>query len=193
MIAMAAAFPAPPALLPMTQIRCEVDALVSLGAAPAGERRYVPLGSGTARGPELNGELVAGGVDWQLARADGVLEIAAHYVIRTEDGALVEVRSEGLRHGPAEVMQRLARGEAVPREAYFFRTLMRFTTGSPSWAHLNKVMAVAVGQRAVDDAVQGRHFREAQAFVEFELRALPMGLGLGLLGARARGATPSRT
>ena len=142
-----AAFPAPPALLPMTQIRCEVDALVSLGAAPAGERRYVPLGSGTARGPELNGELVAGGVDWQLARSDGVLEIAAHYVIRTEDGALVEVRSEGLRHGPAEVMQRLARGEAVPREAYFFRTLMRFTTGAPSWAHLNKVMAVAVGQR----------------------------------------------
>ena len=141
------AFPAPPALLPMTQIRCEVDALVSLGAAPAGERRYVPLGGGTARGPELNGELVAGGVDWQLARADGVLEIAAHYVIRTEDGALVEVRSEGLRHGPAEVMQRLARGEAVPREAYFFRTLMRFTTGAPSWAHLNKVMAVAVGQR----------------------------------------------
>lgn len=141
------AFPAPPALLPMTQIRCEVDALVSLGAAPAGERRYVPLGSGTARGPELNGELVAGGVDWQLARADGVLEIAAHYVIRTEDGALVEVRSDGLRHGPAEVMQRLARGEAVPREAYFFRTLMRFTTGAPSWAHLNKVMAVAVGQR----------------------------------------------
>ena len=141
------AFPAPPALLPMTQIRCEVDALVSLGAAPAGERRYVPLGGGTARGPELNGELVAGGVDWQLARADGVLEIAAHYVIRTEDGALVEVRSEGLRHGPAEVMQRLARGEAVPREASFFRTLMRFTTGAPSWAHLNKVMAVAVGQR----------------------------------------------
>ncbi|MFO1335137.1 MAG: DUF3237 domain-containing protein [Piscinibacter sp.] len=141
------AFPAPPALRPMTQIRCEVDALVSLGAAPAGERRYVPLGGGTARGPELNGELVAGGVDWQLARADGVLEIAAHYVIRTEDGALVEVRSDGLRHGPAEVMQRLARGEAVPREAYFFRTLMRFTTGAPSWAHLNKVMAVAVGQR----------------------------------------------
>ena len=144
---MAAAFPAPPALLPMTQIRCEVDALVSLGAAPAGERRYVPLGGGTARGPELNGELVAGGVDWQLSRADGVLEIAAHYVIRTEDGALVEVRSDGLRHGPAEVMQRLARGEAVPREAYFFRTLMRFTTGAPSWAHLNKVMAIAVGQR----------------------------------------------
>ncbi len=140
-------FPPAPALLPMTRIRCEVGALVSLGASPTGERRYVPLGGGTASGPELNGTLVEGGVDWQVARSDGVLEIAAHYVIRTDDGALVEVRSDGLRHGPAEVMQRLAKGEAVPREAYFFRTLMRFTTGAPDWAHLNKVMAIAVGQR----------------------------------------------
>ncbi len=139
--------PPPPALVPLTQIRCEVGALVSLGSAPAGERRYVPLGGGTARGPELNGTLVEGGIDWQVARSDGVLEIAAHYVIRTDDGALVEVKSDGLRHGPAEVMQQLARGEAVPRDAYFFRTLIRFTTGAPAWAHLNKVMAIAVGQR----------------------------------------------
>lgn len=140
-------FPPAPALVPMTQIRCEVGGLVSLGDAPTGERRYVPLGDGWARGPELNGELVEGGIDWQVARRDGALEIAAHYVLRTADGALVEVKSDGLRHGPDEVMARLARGEAVPRDAYFFRTLMRFTTGAPAWAHLNKVMAIAVGQR----------------------------------------------
>lgn len=140
-------FPPAPALLPMTQIRCEVGAVVSLGNAPAGERRYVPLGFGSARGPELDGELVEGGIDWQLARSDGVLEIAAHYVIRTADGALVEIRSEGLRHGPAEVMERLARGEAVARDDYFFRTLIRFTTGAPAWQHLHRVMAIAVGQR----------------------------------------------
>ena len=107
----------------------------------------MPLGGGSVRGPELNGELVSGGVDWQVQRGDGTLEISAHYVIRTDDGALVEVRSEGLRHGPAEVMARLAQGEAVPREAYFFRTLMRFQTGAPAWAHLNRVLALAVGQR----------------------------------------------
>jgi hypothetical protein len=131
----------------MTQIRCEVGALVSLGAGPYGERRYVPLGGGTVEGPELGGTLVEGGVDWQIARADGTLDIAAHYVIRTHDGALVEVQSNGLRHGPPEVMQRLARGEAVPRDAYFFRTLVRFTTGAPAWDHLNRTMAIAVGQR----------------------------------------------
>ncbi len=140
-------FPPAPPLVPMTQIRCEVGALVTLGAAPLGERRYVPLGGGTVRGPELNGTLVEGGVDWQVARADGALEIAAHYVIRTDDGALVEVQSQGLRHGAPEVMARLAAGENLPRDAYFFRTLVRFTTGAPAWAHLNKVMAIAVGQR----------------------------------------------
>jgi Protein of unknown function (DUF3237) len=139
--------PAPPLLVPMTQIRCEVGTLVTLGAATYGERRFVPLGGGTVRGPELNGTLVEGGVDWQINRADGALDIAAHYVIRADDGALIEVRSDGLRHGPPEVMARLARGEAVGRDEYFFRTLVRFETGAPAWRHLNKVMAIAVGER----------------------------------------------
>ena len=142
-----AALPTPPALVPMTRVRCEVAALVSLGVAPYGERRYVPLGGGTVIGPELNGEIVAGGVDWQVNRADGVLDIAAHYVIRAADGGLIEVQSDGMRHGPPAVMARLARGEAVARDEYFFRTVVRFSTGAPAWLHLNKVMALAVGQR----------------------------------------------
>lgn len=139
--------PPPPPLLPMMQIRCEVGPLVSLGVAKHGERRYVALGGGTVSGPELNGTLVEGGVDWQIRRNDDVLEIAAHYVIRADDGGLIEVQSDGLRHGPPEVMARLARGETVPRDQYFFRTVMRFTTGAPRWLHLNKVLALAVGER----------------------------------------------
>lgn len=139
--------PPPPALVPMTQVFCQVGPLVSLGQGPHGERRYVPLGGGTVQGPELNGTLVEGGVDWQVHRADGVLDIAAHYVIRADDGGLIEVRSEGLRHGPPEVMARLARGEAVLPAEYYFRTVVRFTTGAPQWGHLNKLLAIAVGQR----------------------------------------------
>jgi hypothetical protein len=131
----------------MTRIVCRVGDLVSLGEGPHGERRYVPLGDGTAQGPELNGRVVEGGVDWQLRRADNVLEIGAHYVIRTDDGALVEVRSDGLRHGPPEVMARLARGDAVPPDEYFFRTVMRFTTGDVRWQHLNRTIALARGER----------------------------------------------
>ena len=143
----ASTMPAPPALVPMTQVRCEVGPVVSLGQAKHGERRYVALGGGTVCGPELNGTLVEGGVDWQISRADGVLDIAAHYVIRADDGALIEVQSDGLRHGSADVMARLARGEEVDGDEYYFRTIVRFTTGAPQWLPLNKVLALAVGQR----------------------------------------------
>ena len=91
--------PAAPGLEPMARVRCEVGALVSLGSGPLGERRYVPLTGGSVEGPGLAGSIVPGGVDWQINRADGVLEISAHYVVRTHDGALVEVQSQGLRHG----------------------------------------------------------------------------------------------
>ena len=140
--------PPPPPLVPMTQVRCEVGELVTLGAAPHGERRYVPLGGGTVAGPELNGTIVAGGVDWQLNRADGVLEIAAHYVVRTDDGALVEVRSEGYRHGPPEVMAALARDETVDPSRYYFRTAMRFETSDAGAAWLNRILAIGYGARA---------------------------------------------
>lgn len=141
-------FTPPPALQPMCRVVCEVGELVSLGGpAKHGERRYVPLLGGTVEGPELSGTILPGGVDWQVLRADGVLEIAAHYVVRTADGALVEIQSDGLRHGPAEVMARLARGEPVAANEYFFRTVVRFTTGAPAWAHLNRCLALAVGER----------------------------------------------
>ena len=139
--------PPPPLLLPFTQVHCQVGSLVSLGAGPHGERRYVPLGGGTVQGPGLNGTLLEGGVDWQTNRADGVLDIAAHYVVRAEDGALIEVRSDGLRHGPPAVMAALAAGEVVPASAYYFRTVVRLTSGAPQWQHLNKLLFIAVGQR----------------------------------------------
>lgn len=137
----------PPALIPMAQVRCEVDKLVTLGGGPYGERRYIPLRGGTVEGPELNGSLVEGGVDWQINRADGVLDIAAHYVIKAHDGALIEVTSNGMRHAEPAVMARLARGEPVHPSEYFFRTLIRFQTGANAWLHLNKVMAIASGRR----------------------------------------------
>ena len=53
------------------------------------------------------------------------------------------VVSQGYRHGPAEVLAALARGEAVDPATYFFRTIMRFETGAPYLESLNKTIAVA--------------------------------------------------
>jgi hypothetical protein len=136
-----------PTLEFIAQVRCEVGDLVNLGAGPYGERRCVPLLGGSVSGPGLNGEILPGGADWQILRADGVLDIQARYIVRTSDGALVEVDSRGLRHGPPAVMQRLARGDPVAPQEYYFRTLMRFQTGHPAWQHLNATMALARGER----------------------------------------------
>ena len=139
--------PDAPALTYLAQVRCDVGEVLTLGAAPMGERRVVALLGGEVVGPGLNGRIVPGGTDWQWSRSDSTLEIAAHYMIETLEGARIEVQSNGLRHGPPEVLARLARGEAVAAHEYFFRTLMRFTTGHAAYERLNRVMALARGRR----------------------------------------------
>jgi hypothetical protein len=127
-------------------LTAEVGELVSMGPAPLGERRVVAITGGQFHGPELRGNVLSGN-DWQIARADGVLELDARYVIKHERGGLVRVVSQGYRHGPPDVMARLARGEHVAPKDYFFRTTMRFETGAEELAWLNKTIAVASAER----------------------------------------------
>ena len=131
----------------LMDLTVEVGELLSMGAAPQGERRVVGILGGTFRGPGLRGEVLPGGADWQLARRDGVVELDAHYALKESGGGIIRVVSQGYRHGPAEVLEALARGEAVDPGAYFFHTFMRFETGAPHLDWLNKTMAVSVGER----------------------------------------------
>jgi hypothetical protein len=125
----------------------DVGEVVSMGMTPLGERRVVAINSGTFEGPEMRGEVMAGGADWQLARLDGVLEVDAHYDLKEQAGGIIRVVSQGYRHGPGEVLAALARGERVDPADYFFRTIMRFETGAPYLEWLNKTLAVATGER----------------------------------------------
>ena len=98
-------------------------------------------------GARFKGRVLPGGADWQIIRTDGAADIQARYTIESSDGGLVLVNSEGLRHGPADVMEKLGRGESVDASLYYFRTVMRFETAQPSLAWLNKILAVAHGER----------------------------------------------
>jgi hypothetical protein len=53
----------------------------------------------------------------------------------------------GIRAGPSAVLAKLAAGEAVDPAAYYMRTAIRFETGPGPLEWLNRVLAVAVGQR----------------------------------------------
>jgi uncharacterized protein DUF3237 len=130
----------------LMNLAVDVGELVSMGAAPFGERRVVSILGGTFEGPGIRGEVLPG-ADWQIARTDGVIDIDATYGLKDEAGALVRVVSQGYRHGPSEVLAALARGENVDPAKYFFRTIMRFETGAPYLAWLNRTIAVATAAR----------------------------------------------
>jgi hypothetical protein len=132
---------------PIFTIFAELEGITSLGRTPYGERRVIGILGGTVRGPRLNGRILPGGADWQIIRTDGAADIKARYIIETDDGARIMVTSEGLRHGPPAVMERLARGDNVDPAHYYFRTVMRFETSDPNVDWLNRILALARGQR----------------------------------------------
>ncbi|HEX3858216.1 MAG TPA: DUF3237 domain-containing protein [Pseudolabrys sp.] len=133
---------------PIFTIAAELEAVVTLGRTPYGERRFVGITGGTVRGPKLNGRILPGGADWQIVRTDTAADIEARYIIEAESGARILVNSAGLRHGPPEVLEQLARGDKVDPALYYFRTVMRFETADPAADWLNRILALARGERA---------------------------------------------
>ena len=132
---------------PIFTIAAELEGIMNLGATPYGERRIIGILGGSVSGSKLRGRVLPGGADWQIIRADGAADIQARYTIETETGGRILVNSEGLRHGPAEVIAALARGEEVDPALYYFRTVMRFETSDPQAAWLNRILAIARGKR----------------------------------------------
>ena len=132
---------------PLMMLQVVVAGPQKIGAGPHGTRITAPITEGHFEGPRLRGRVLPGGGDWTLLRADGVLELDLRVTLETDDGALIHMTSLGLRHGPTEVIAALARGETVDPSTYYFRTLPRFETGHPKYEFLNRLLAVASGDR----------------------------------------------
>ena len=131
----------------LMKLRVVVPPPQRLGAVPHGARVIAPIASGTFEGPRLRGKVLPGGGDWTLLRSDGVLELDLRVTLETDDGALIYMTSFGLRHGPPETLAALARGEPVDPSTYYFRTTPRFETSAPQYAFLNRLIAIASGDR----------------------------------------------
>ena len=122
---------------PVFVMRLVVPKVISVGATPGAFRRLGVVSSGMFAGERLSGEVLDGGNDWQEVRTDGSTTLDVRLVLKTNDDALIAMTYRGMRHGLADVLARIDRGEAVDPQAYYFRINPMFETASKTYAWLN--------------------------------------------------------
>jgi len=131
-----------------------VPQIADLGATPQGTRRIATVAGGTFKGERLRGTILpAPGGDWIVVRSDGATILDVRLTLETDDRQLIYMTYRGVRHGPAEVMARLAKGEAVDPASYYFRTTPVFETASAKYDWLNRIVSVATGRREASGPV----------------------------------------
>jgi hypothetical protein len=128
------------------EVRVTVAPPLELGQTPIGRRRIIDITGGSVVGPRLSGRILPGGADWLVARPDGTAFVDARYTIEADDGGLIFVHNTGYRHAAAAVLARLAAGEAVAPDDYYFRTTPYFDTAAP--AHHWLTHSIFVGNAA---------------------------------------------
>jgi len=133
---------------PLFEISLQVPQVLDLGDTPLGRRRIATVTGGAFHGDRLRGTVVAAPAgDWLLQRHDGVTVLDVRLLLRTDDGEHIYMSYRGVRHGPADVMARLAAGEAVDPKTYYFRMAPVFETAAAKYQWINKIVAVGVGRR----------------------------------------------
>jgi len=138
---------------PLIDFQIEVKPPSIIGATPGYDRRIGEIAGGRFEGERLSGSILSGGSDWQSLRADGATTINVRLVLQTNDGALIAMRYFGVRHGPKEVLDRIARGENVNPSEYYMRVTARFETASEKYDWLNRIVSVALGHRIAGGAI----------------------------------------
>ncbi|AKH41394.1 hypothetical protein FHS61_001882 [Altererythrobacter atlanticus] len=123
---------------------------LAVGETPRGMRNMIPITGGTFEGPGIKGTIIPGGWDWQLTRGDGCTEIEADYMLRTDDGVVINVINEGVLCPPKD-------GKPVP-----VRTQPRFEAPLGKYEWLNSTAFIGTLEMATgldEPAVKIRFYK----------------------------------
>ena len=143
-----------PCLTKVYRLEAILGQPLDVGTIAQGRRRIVPLTGGTFAGPELNGKLLPGAsADWQILMTDGTALGDIRYTLQTDRGDLLYVQSRAVRHGSADVLARLGRGENVDASEYTFRAATQIETAAVDLDWLNKGVFVSVAGRQPEGVI----------------------------------------
>ena len=114
-------------------IEATISGAIEMGPSADGTRRSIPITGGSFSGDGLMGEIVPGGADYQLTRADGTTYIRAIYMLKTDGGALINVVNEGYIVPPG----------IRENKALYFRTTPHFTAPNGKYSWLNSTVFIS--------------------------------------------------
>ncbi|MCC4908336.1 DUF3237 domain-containing protein [Microbacterium sp. cx-59] len=120
-----------PALEYAFEIRVDIGPFERIGRSADEELTFTPITGGTVAGPLLTGVVLPGGGDWAVERS-GTAQLEARYLLRADDGTVIDILNRGYYRASEEVTERVAAGENVAEEEYYFRTAPVFQTDVPA-------------------------------------------------------------
>jgi Protein of unknown function (DUF3237) len=128
----------------------KIGAPIVAGDLGHGIRRIIPILGGELHGEGMKGTIFPYGADFQTIRPNGFTEVEAKYAFQLDDGAIVYIENVGIRFGPKELLDRIAKGEVVDPNLIYFRSVPKFETGAAKYRWLMENLFVGVGARHPD-------------------------------------------
>jgi hypothetical protein len=131
-------YPEGPGLEFVCELRVDCGPAYTVGQTSHGTRTVIPILGGTFSGPQMQGEILSGGADYQLVdTAHGRNEIEAIYSIKTDDGVYIHIRNCGLI--------------TMGKDGFYFRTAPKFEAPQDSkYDWLNNAIFVCMPGPATD-------------------------------------------
>ncbi|MGY1813573.1 DUF3237 domain-containing protein [Blastococcus sp. SYSU D00820] len=127
------------------EARVEVAPPLRIGRGPGEEVWFTPITGGTVAGPRLNGEVLPYGGDWSTTRPTGT-ELWARYLLRADDGAVIDILNRGFWVADPAVEARVEAGEAVTEHEYYYRTQPEFQTDAEAHSWLTSTVFVGMAR-----------------------------------------------
>ncbi|MDB5439042.1 MAG: hypothetical protein JWM33_1469 [Caulobacteraceae bacterium] len=138
---------APPGLTFAFAAHVQLGPIQEFGVVESVKRRFIPIVGGRFEGPNISGEVLPGGGDWQGIGEGGLTQVLARYSLKAKDGTVIGITNPGVRRGPAEVIAKLAAGEMVDPSLYYFRASPVFEVAPGPHRWLAENTFVCVGKR----------------------------------------------
>ncbi|MEV5903902.1 MULTISPECIES: DUF3237 domain-containing protein [unclassified Streptomyces] len=134
-----------PSLTYAFEIRAAVAPSLHIGHGDGERTEFTPITGGTVHGPRLNGTVLAGGGDWSNTRGT-VCELEARYLLRADDGAVIDIVNRGYYHEGADSPDLYDGTLRLAESGTYFRTAPVFRTDAAQHRWLARTVFVGLAR-----------------------------------------------